>query len=127
MPFDNLNRAPFGDLDLLMDARSRISSRDSWVQGQFRDGERECLVAALSVVSGSRSFSTPNPTERRLARILAAHLTSRQFWTRIMLIPARRRLIMFNDDPRTRHNDILALFDRAIDCVTSEQTVYISA
>jgi hypothetical protein len=72
MPFDNPDQAPFGDLDLLMDARNRVSSRDRWVQGQFRDGERECLVAALSVVSGSRSFSMPNPTERRLTRILVA-------------------------------------------------------
>jgi hypothetical protein len=54
MPFDNPDRAPFGDLELLRDARSRISSGDRWVQGQFRDGERECLVAVLSVVSGSR-------------------------------------------------------------------------
>ena len=34
---------------------------------------------------------------------------------------------MFNDDPRTRHNDVLALFDRAIDCLTSKQPIYISA
>jgi hypothetical protein len=127
MPFDIPDQAPLGDLDLLMDARSRISSRDHWVQGQFRDGERECLVAALSVVSGSRSFSMPSSTERRLARLLAAHLKTRQFWTRVLIIPGRRRLIMFNDDLHTRHNDVLALFDRAIDGLTSKQPIYTSA
>ncbi len=54
MPFDNPHQAPFGDIELLREARSRISSKGDWVQGRFRDGHRECLVAALSVVSGSR-------------------------------------------------------------------------
>ena len=78
MPFDNPHQAPFGDIELLREARSRISSKSDWVQGRFRDGHRECLVAALSVVSGSRAFNMPNRTERRLARLLAVHIPRRR-------------------------------------------------
>jgi hypothetical protein len=32
MPFDAPYQPPFGDIELLMDARSRISDRKSWVR-----------------------------------------------------------------------------------------------
>lgn len=127
MPFDNPHRIPFGDVELLREARSRISSRRDWVQGRFRDGHRECLVAALSVVSGSRGFNMPNRLERRLARLLAVHIPHRRFWARFRLIPARQRLIIFNDGLRTRHEDVMALFDHAIDHLTSKVSMYVAA
>jgi hypothetical protein len=114
MPFDNPHPTPYGDLERLAEARSRISTRASWVQGGFKDGNRHCLVAALSVASGSSSFELPNRTERRLARLLAAQIPrTAPFWARIGLIPARQRLMWFNDSPRTGHEDVMALFDRA--------------
>jgi hypothetical protein len=127
MPFDNPREVPFGDIELLREARSRISGRGDWVQGRFRDGRRECLVAALSVVSGSRGFNMPNRTERRLARILAAHIPPRRLWTRIKILPARQRLIIFNDDLRTRHEDVLAVFDQAIERLMSKALVGVLA
>jgi hypothetical protein len=116
MPFDNPHHSPFGDAELLWDARSRVSSSRDWVQGRFKDGNRLCIVGALSLVSGSSSFDTPNRVERRLARVLALQIPpSVPFWMRMRLMPARRRLIYFNDDPLTSHTDVMALFDRAID------------
>jgi hypothetical protein len=113
MPFDNPYQTPFGDFEILTDARSRISNHDRWVQGRFRDGDRHCLVAALSLASGSRSFDLPNRTERRLAKVLASQLPRRvPFWMRIRFIPARQRLMWFNDSYRTSHEDVMALFDR---------------
>jgi hypothetical protein len=115
MPFDNPYHTPFGDAELLGDARSRVSTRSDWVQGRFQDGNRLCIVGALSLVCGSRSFDTPNRVERRLARVLAMQIPpSRPFWMRMRLMPARRRLMYFNDDPRTSHTDVMVLFDRAI-------------
>jgi hypothetical protein len=43
---------------------------------------------------------------------------------RIKAYPARRRLISFNDHARTRHEDVLALYDRAIDHLTHKTTEY---
>ena len=74
MPFDAPYQTPFGDIELLTDARSRISNRKSWVQGRFQDGDRHCLVAALSLACGSRSFHMPNRTEKRLARLIAKQI-----------------------------------------------------
>jgi hypothetical protein len=97
------------------------------VQGCFRDGDRHCLVAALSIASGSRSFRRSNQTERRLARLLARQLPeAAPFWARSPLIPARQRLMWFNDNAGTHHADVMALFDRTIEqlaCATPLETV----
>jgi hypothetical protein len=115
MPFDNPHETPFWDIEILTDARNRISDQDKWITGRFRDGDRHCLVDALSLASGSRSVDLPNRTEKRLTRVLARQLRPRsRIWNRIPLIPARQRLFWFNDDPCTNHEDVIALFDRAI-------------
>ena len=128
MPFDNPNQAPIGDLEILADARNRVSIQSTWVQGSFLDGDRRCLVAALSLACGSRSLAIPNRTERRLARMLANQLPSHApFATRIRLVSARQRLIFFNDGTRTCHEDVIALFDRAIDHLATEVQRYVPA
>jgi hypothetical protein len=121
MPFDNPHQAPFGDAELLRDARSRLSRRRNWVQGRFQDGNRLCTVGALSLVSGSHSFDTPNRVERRLARVLVSQLPSElPVWTRFRFFTARQRLMWFNDAHRTSHADVMALFDKAIDHSTAQ-------
>jgi hypothetical protein len=128
MPFDNPHQTPFGDLELLMEARDRISRKEAWVQGHFRKGGRYCLVAALSLTCGSRSFGMPNRTELRLSRLVAMHMPSdAPFWVRHRFMPARRRLIAFNDDLLTRHEDVMALFDRAIEHLARTAPVCVAA
>ena len=128
MPFDNPHHMPIGDLEILMDARSRIAKQNMWVQGCFRDGGRRCLVAALSSACGSRNFMTPNHAELRLVQTLAKQLPPKtSFWAGIKLTSERRRLMWFNDGPRTCHEDVIALFDRAIDHLTIEVQRYVSA
>ena len=115
MPFDSPSQMPFGDIELLMEARSRICDRKCWVQGRFQDGDRHCLVTALSLACGSRSFEMPNRTEKRLAREIAKQIApDAPFMTRCMLLPARMRLMSLNDEPLTTHEDVMALFDRTI-------------
>ena len=116
MPFDSPYQIPFGDIELLMDARSRISDHKSWVRHRFQDGDSHCLVAALSLACGSRSFQMPNRTEKRLARVMVKQIApDAPFLTRCGLMPARMRLMSLNDGPRTTHADVMALFDRTID------------
>lgn len=119
MPFESPYQMPFGDIELLVDARSRISDRALWVRHRFQDGDRHCLVAALSLACGSRSYRIPNWTEKRLARVIAKQIASdAPFVTRCWLLPARMRLISLNDGPHTRHGDVIALFDRTIGYLT---------
>jgi hypothetical protein len=128
MPFDNPHQTPYGDLELLIEARGRISSREAWVRGHFRRGGRYCLVAALSLTCGSRSFGMPNRTELRLSRLIAMQMPSdAPFWIRHRFMPARRRLIAFNDDLFTHHEDVIALFDRAIEHLASAAPVCVVA
>ena len=124
MPFDNPHQAPIGDLEILADARARIDSENSWVKGRFKDGDRHCLVAALSLACGSRSFNIPNKTERRLVRLLVKQLPpDTPFWARIRFVPARQRLMAFNDDSGTSHGNIVALLDQAISDLASKASV----
>ena len=128
MPFDNPPDGRFGDIQLLWAARSRIGDKSGWVQGRYSDGDRLCLVAALSVAAGSLSFYAPSRTERRLARLLADQLPERvPLWARLKFFTARQRLIWFNDSPHTKHEDVLSLMDRAIDRVASRTPVHVSA
>jgi hypothetical protein len=127
MPFDNPHQTPLGDAGLLWDARSRVATRSDWMQVRFQDGNRLCIVGALSLVSGSRSFNTPNQVERRLARVLAAQLPpGRSVWVGLRFFTARQRLMWFNDSRRTSHADVMALFDRAIDQLMSTTPACIS-
>ncbi len=116
MPFDNPNPAPIGDLEILLDTRDRIESQERWLQRLFEDGDRHCLVAALALACGSPSFYAPNKVERRLARMLARQLPPEApWWARSNLVSARRRLMSFNDDRRTCHENVIALIDRTIE------------
>jgi hypothetical protein len=126
MPFDNPPGTPFGDIELLWDARSRISNRDHWVKLRFQHGDRYCLVAALSVASGSRSYYSANRIERRLTRLLAEQLPATSAYWAPKFFTARWRLTCFNDNARTRHEDVIGLFDRAIGQLTSKVPAQVS-
>jgi hypothetical protein len=115
MPFDNPHQNPFGDIEILADARNRIADRGNWLKRGFQDGDRNCLVAALSIAAGSRSFQRPGRTERRLARLLAQEIPANApLLVRLKVMPARQRLMIYNDRLSTRHEDVLGLHDRAI-------------
>jgi len=116
MPFDNPHHMPLGDVEILRDARSRIADEGNWLKYDFQDGNRHCLVGALSLAAGSANFRTPNGTERRLARHLVMQLPKKvPLRTRLRIMPVRQRLMYFNDDARTTHDDVVALYDRAIE------------
>ena len=128
MPFDAPYQTPFGDIELLACARRRIANRKSWVQGRFQDGNRYCLVAALSLACGSRSFRAPNRVERRLTRLIAMQIApDAPFLVRCRLMAARPRLMSLNDDPRTTHEDVMVLFDRTISQLANTAPISIPA
>ena len=85
-------------------------------------------VAALSLACCSRSFHVPNRTEKRLARLIAKQIPpDAPFMTQCSLIPARQRLMALNDDPRTTHEDVMALFDRTISRLASMAPISVPA
>jgi hypothetical protein len=128
MPYDDPHELPFTDIDILVDAQGRIASDSTWAKYTFKDGDRLCLVAALSLASGSRCFNAPNETEQRLARILAHQLPpDAPILARLWFIRSRQRLMWFNDSRRASHADVLAVFDRAIEHLAIKVPSYASA
>ena len=113
MPFDNPPQAPFGDAAILMDARRRVADPSRWLKHGFQDGDRHCLVAALSLACDSPRFDNPNETERRLAKHLAKQMPlGRDISRWVAFVSPRHGLMAFTDHRRTRHDDVMALFDR---------------
>ena len=111
-----------------MDARSRIADPSRWLKHGFQDGDRHCLVAALSLACGSPTFDSPNETEQRLAKQLAKQVPlNRGFGKWVAIVTPRNGLMMFNDHRRTRHDDVMGLFDRAIDHVARKAPLYVAA
>ena len=128
MPFDNPSQAPIGDVAILMDARDRIADPSRWMKNDLQDGDRHCLIAALSLACGSCSFDDPNETELRLAKFLAKQMPlNRGFSKWMTLVSPRNGLMTFNDHRRTRHDDVMGLFDRAIDHAAMKAPLYVAA
>jgi hypothetical protein len=92
----------------------------------FQDGDRHCLVAALSLACDGPKFGIPNETERRLARQLAKQVCH-GFTKWAALVSFRNGLMMFNDHRRTRHDDVVGLFDRAIHHAAMKAPLYVAA
>lgn len=128
MPFDHPIPAPIGDLEILLETRDRIENEEQWLQQHFEDGDRHCLVAALSLACGSPSFYAPNRLERRLARMLARQLPPEApWWARLRLVSARRQLMSFNDDRQTSHEDVIALVDRTVGRLVDKVPQFVAA
>ena len=128
MPFDNPPQAPFGDAAILMDARRRVADPSRWLKHGFQDGDRHCLVAALSLACDSPRFDNPNETERRLAKHLAKQMPlGRDISRWVAFVSPRHGLMAFNHHRRTRHDDVMALFDRTIEHVARKAALYVAA
>jgi hypothetical protein len=115
MPFDNPPQGPLSDVEILLDARSRIDDPHCWLKGEFSKENRYSLVVALALACQNPQFDQPSRTGRRLILAMARQLP--RGWGRLQRIICFRpmhRLIRFNDSPRTTHDDVMALFDRTI-------------
>ena len=62
MPFDNPHELPFGDLEILRAARSRVSDKGSWLKCGFQKGNRFCLVAGTIRGGGEPQLRQSEPT-----------------------------------------------------------------
>jgi len=118
MPFDNLGgpeRDP-DDADLLIAARSLIGLPHLWVKNAYcREGlgtMRYCAMAALSTVC-ERPFLRPGRRVRRLARLLVNEMPNQGGYL-LRFVSAPLRVRGYNDSFATSHDDVLTLFDKAI-------------
>jgi len=112
MPFDALPEGPRNNSDLLEIARSHIAK--GWIQHHYMKDGSVCAVAALSLATGHRYPAKPSEQDRRLAELLVRELPSHGGIVLRCCTSAHFRVRFFNDRRRTRKEDVLAMFDRAI-------------
>lgn len=93
-------------VDVLVRARALIASEDRWCRGSYSKLQDDgffafCAVGAeLQATRGIVDWSDESPS---LLALIAA------------LPEGYDRISVFNDDPKTTHADVLALYDRAIE------------
>ncbi len=91
---------------LLQDARDLIDHPDKWTKGTLYDQGRYCMLGAIQQAEAS--------TKQRVGSNHIAR--NRLLETGIAMFPSIsfRGIASINDHPDTTHDDILAMFDKAI-------------
>jgi len=118
MPFDSLggpDRDP-DDADLLIAARNLIDFPGAWIKHAYYRQEhgqkRFCAMGALAVACDS-GFAFPSRKAHRLARYLVNEMPRRGGYL-LRYISAPMRVRAYNDSSNTTQNEVIALFDKAI-------------
>lgn len=95
----------------LIAAKALIDTPEKWGKGAFISGSSGCLcvLGALGVAARSDAYAWNYQDANALLSVLPFKASS------------ETSLAKFNDDPRTTHADVMALFDRAIAASTKEE------
>ena len=97
MPLDSLEFPQNPMLTKLSRVERLLATERQWCKGRLRDGEgRHCLVGAIEAADCW-------PEVARVILRAAREVSGKRYW----------RIESFNDDPRTTHDDVLAVLRRA--------------
>lgn len=97
MPLDSLDFPQNPLLAKLGRVERLLATERQWCKGKLRDGDgRHCLVGAIEAADAW-------PEVGRVILRAAREVSGKRYW----------RIESFNDDPRTKHADILAALRRA--------------
>ena len=113
MPFDNPpeQHLPI-ELILLRLARSSIDQPNKWAKRCFfdgRGGNRYCAFEAIRIACDGLGISL----QKRLVRALAREIPL-GFHATICFLPAKAKVIIYNDSKQTTHEMVMRMYDRAI-------------
>src|ERR1700681_2219658 len=107
MPFDALSFADqqtMDDLEIIERIRYRIRSPQLWCKDDWITGNRVCLLGAVGRVT------TLSPRELRIFENLVVSPKIVEIITRY-LPKGFTEVMKFNDSPRTKHADVIAVLD----------------
>ncbi len=88
---------------LLSAAKNLLQEEKRWGKGQFFGEKCFCIIGAIHKAKGGNNFETRVKAIRKLHKSLAD------------IFPAHLDIIEFNDSDSTNHDDVLELFDYAIE------------
>jgi hypothetical protein len=96
--------------EALIAAKAMIETPETWIKNEFEAEGCYCALGAVSMVLTGDADYDKNwyiGSTDKVALALAAQLPDRFAY-----------VSDFNDDPATTHNDVLQLFDRAIEAAS---------
>jgi hypothetical protein len=97
------------DIEVIREARSILSDPNAWGKGAARPTPQAwCAVGALSLAIGRLPAGDGRRREsylRDVAELVESHIPHDA---------ESHRLSIYNDDPRTTHQDILNVFDKTL-------------
>lgn len=106
---------------ILIDAKALIADPARWSKGLFYNGRKcsYCAVGALNVASGCETPYGAGDNTPKGVRI--ANQTARRFLDHAVnsYAPSEFSVMSFNDKPRTSHEDVMRVFDKAIEAAAS--------
>lgn len=106
------NRKKSTTLGVLKCTRAFLAAKENWVQGLYFSASGACcLTGALFKCSPG---STPRHSNWDTQKELSDHIPASFVPPTALFASVHDRLTIFNDDPGTKHSDILALLDRTI-------------
>lgn len=101
--------------EILQKTKAYLSDRELWCQGHgavlLYDGRvARCALSALSTINGS---TTAEYCDGALAPLIKA--------TKLHSLAGNTSIIDFNDSPNTTHEDIMRLFEKAIQIAEEDE------
>ena len=103
MPLDGTDLFENPSLAKLNRVERLLATEQHWCKGRLRDAEgRRCLIEAITAVDGRQELTRPII---RAARAVGG----KRYW----------RIESFNDDPRTTHQDVLRVLQRARESIVA--------
>lgn len=106
---------PMKPIEILKTARELISVPEKWTKGMWQTiGGRMCLSGAIRRAAGALHGGGEVPLHNIAARMTAAEALEDIVGTSI---------VVFNDDPKTTHADVLRVLDRVIQLFEPKTTV----
>ena len=101
-------------LETLIVARGLVDTRDKWVKNVPYTEHRFCMLAAIEKAAYRNGRATTAQLDGSI-RAVAGELPKPYYveWVNMGAAPMYR-VQQFNDDFHTKHEDVLAVFDKAI-------------
>lgn len=102
-------------LQVLQEARARLAKRNGWIKGESHNGRAGyCATGAIYYVMGGHI------DRHKLYKTLAKQIPDKD---RIDLLNPHSSILLYNDRPETKKEDILDMFDKAIKYVSKKRGV----
>jgi len=101
----------FKAAQLLRGAREYLSNPDKWIKRNIQRGDKVCSIGAIQRAAGflNGGWKLGDPQERAERHLAYGKAVD------ALSLEVGGNIPLFNDNPSTKHEDVLAAFDLAIE------------